>query len=400
MTTSRANRELTTDDKTEVVKYLQDRMSLGKLPRGSIKAAAAALNLNRKTVSGIWKDFLTQGSSPSKKAGRVGRKLRYTPEHVTQLVQELPQEERSTMRDIATATGLTMGTICRNLKSGTLERRSSRLKPDGSGLAELPFLDMHDVVHLDEKWFNADKDRRKVYLTKGERIGRRACKSKRFIPKVMFLAAVARPQYDDAGNLIFDGKIGMWPFVTSTPAIRTSRNRPAGTMVTTLVNVNAEEYQNFVLNRVLPAIKAKMPSVSKRVVIQHDNASPHASVSDGVLDAIQGHFADGWEFRVRRQPPNSPDLNVLDLGFFASIQALQYKSVSRTVDDVIRSTLAAFDELSEEKLDNVFLTLQAVMRIVLEHNGDNHFRLPHLHKEAMRRAGTLVANVACPVSLL
>ncbi|KAF0757626.1 hypothetical protein AaE_004211, partial [Aphanomyces astaci] len=135
-------------------------------------------------------------------------------------------------------------------------------------------------------------------------------------------------------------------------------------------------------------------------VIQHDNASPHASVSDGVLDAIQGHFADGWEFRVRRQPPNSPDLNVLDLGFFASIQALQYKSVSRTVDDVIRSTLAAFDELSEEKLDNVFLTLQAVMRIVLEHNGDNHFRLPHLHKEAMRRAGTLVANVACPVSLL
>ncbi|ETV67858.1 hypothetical protein H257_15982 [Aphanomyces astaci] len=403
MTTSRANRELTTDDKTEVVKYLQDRMSLGKLPHGSIKAGAAALNLNRKTVSGIWKDFLTQGSSPSKKAGRVGRKLRYTPEHVTQLVQELPQEERSTMRDIATATGLTMGTICRNLKSGTLERRSSRLKPlltdenrteriefcrsDGSGLAELPFLDMHDVVHLDEKWFNADKDRRKVYLTKGERIGRRACKSKRFIPKVMFLAAVARPQYDDAGNLIFDGKIGMWPFVTSTPAIRTSRNRPAGTI-----------YGHYSGQRERRG--AKMPSVSKRVVIQHDNASPHASVSDGVLDAIQGHFADGWEFRVRRQPPNSPDLNVLDLGFFASIQALQYKSVSRTVDDVIRSTLAAFDELSEEKLDNVFLTLQAVMRIVLEHNGDNHFRLPHLHKEAMRRAGTLVANVACPVSLL
>ncbi|RHZ22005.1 hypothetical protein DYB26_004980 [Aphanomyces astaci] len=281
MATSRANRELTTDDKTEVVKYLQDRMSLGKLPRGSIKAAAAALNLNRKTVSGIGKACLTQGSSPSKKAGRVGRKLRYTPEHVTQLVQELPQEERSTMRDIATATGLTMGTICRNLKSGTLERRSSRLKP----------------LLTDEK--------------RTERI-----------------------------------------------------------------------------------------DVSKRVVIQHDNASPHASVSDGVLDAIQAHFADGWEFRVRRQPPNSPDLNVLDLGFFASIQALQYKSVSRTVDDVIRSTLAAFDELSEEKLDNVFLTLQAVMRIVLEHNGDNHFRLPHLHKEAMRRAGTLVANVACPVSLL
>ncbi|KAF0701882.1 hypothetical protein AaE_016263 [Aphanomyces astaci] len=243
---------------------------------------------------------------------------------------------------------------------------------------------MIDVVHLDEKWFNADKDLRKVYLTKGETPKGRACKSKRFIPKVMFLAAVARPQFNADGNLVFDGKIGMWPFITMTPAARSSRNCSAGRLVATLVNLNAAVYQDFVLNLVLPAIKAKMPSVCKRVMLQQDNATPHMSIADAVLQA----------------PPNSPDLNVLDLGFFASIQALQYKSVSRTVGDVIRTTLAAYDELSVEKLYNVFLTFQAVMRLVLEHNGGNQFRLPHMNKAAMRRAGTLMANVICPVSLL
>ncbi|RHY13927.1 hypothetical protein DYB32_010888, partial [Aphanomyces invadans] len=109
---------------------------------------------------------------------------------------------------------------------------------------------------------------------------------------------------------------------------------------------------------------------------------------------------DGWTFVVRSQPPNSPDLNVLDLGFFASIQSLQYKSVSRTVDDIIEATLSAFECLGVEKLENVFLTFQAVMRLVIQHSGDNQFRLPHLGKDALRRAGALMENVSCPVALL
>ncbi|ETV91034.1 hypothetical protein H310_14274 [Aphanomyces invadans] len=89
-----------------------------------------------------------------------------------------------------------------------------------------------------------------------------------------------------------------------------------------------------------------------------------------------------------------------DLGFFASIQSLQYKSVSRTVDDIIEATLSAFECLGVEKLENVFLTFQAVMRLVIQHSGDNQFRLPHLGKDALRRAGALMENVSCPVALL
>ena len=34
--------------------------------------------------------------------------------------------------------------------------------------------------------------------------------SKRYITKVMFLCAVAKPMYDECGVCIFDGKVGCW----------------------------------------------------------------------------------------------------------------------------------------------------------------------------------------------
>ncbi|ETV79646.1 hypothetical protein H257_06903 [Aphanomyces astaci] len=293
------------------------------------------------------------------------------------------------MRDISQATGLSMGTLSRRLKDGTIERKNTQVTYE--------FDAMWDVVHLDEKWFNADKDRRKVYVVKGQSIKRPAAKIKRFIPKVMFLAAVARPRHDDERGVMLDRKIGMWLVVMYLPAARNSRNRPAGTIVPTIVNVDAVLYRDYVITRVVPAIKAKFPSVNKRVVLQHDNATPHGAITDAILECVS---TDGWTFVVQRQPPNSPDLNVLDLGYFASIQSLQNKVVSHSIDDVIQSTLASFEALSSEKLENVFHTFQAVMRLVLEHNGSNHFPLPHLTKDAKRHAGTLSANMSCPASLI
>ena len=41
----------------------------------------------------------------------------------------------------------------------------------------------------------------------------RKAQSKKFITKVMFLAAVARPRHNLATNSAFDGKIGCWTFV-------------------------------------------------------------------------------------------------------------------------------------------------------------------------------------------
>ncbi|KAF0775339.1 hypothetical protein AaE_000961 [Aphanomyces astaci] len=125
---------------------------------------------------------------------------------------------------------------------------------------EIQFCGMWDVVHLDEKSFNANKDCHKVYLVEGEEVEHRVAKSKRFVTKMMFLCAVARPRED------FFGKVSIWPFVVQAPAARSSRNRPDGSMVTTLINVDTRTYHDYDINKVVPVIKATFPSVSKRIV--------------------------------------------------------------------------------------------------------------------------------------
>ncbi|ETW03977.1 hypothetical protein H310_04385 [Aphanomyces invadans] len=366
-------RELSASTKFEITTALQNNLCHGKLPRGTIKAIAARFDLNRGTIRTVWTRY-KNGVSMSRKPGRVGPRTRYTAEEITTLIKDVPLQQRSTLRDLSEATGISTFTLSRALKNGVVHRRSSRLKPlltEYNKRERIAFCAGHveltrDAAQeymagvaeggspiggpggsLSDPLFGA-------YLVDGENMEYRACKSKRFIAKVMSLCAVARPRDG------FDGKIGLWSFVKRTPALRRSRNRLAGTLVTTLVNVDGPMYRDYLVNKVVAAIKTKFPSMSKRVVLQHDNTTPHGSINEATLALMS---TDGWQFVVPRQPPNSPDFNVLDLGFFASIQSLQYKTISRSVDEVIASTLMAFETLSDEKLAKVFLTLQAVMRL-------------------------------------
>lgn len=48
----------------------------------------------------------------------------------------------------------------------------------------------------------------------------------------MFIAAVARPRFDENGIELFSGKIGIFQFVVKEPAKRNSKNRTVGTMET------------------------------------------------------------------------------------------------------------------------------------------------------------------------
>jgi len=43
------------------------------------------------------------------------------------------------------------------------------------------------------------------------------CKSKNYIPKIMFLVAISRPRFDAQGKEIFSEKIGAFPLVTKEP---------------------------------------------------------------------------------------------------------------------------------------------------------------------------------------
>jgi hypothetical protein len=78
---------------------------------------------------------------------------------------------------------------------------------------EPKFMEMYNIIHMDEKWFNTTSKYMKYYMLPKEDDPHRTMHNKNRIGKVMFLSAVERPIYDDIGNCIFDGKLGVWLFV-------------------------------------------------------------------------------------------------------------------------------------------------------------------------------------------
>ncbi|ETV90078.1 hypothetical protein H310_15088 [Aphanomyces invadans] len=131
----------------------------------------------------------------------------------------------------------------------------------------------------------------------------------------------------------------------------------------------------------------------QRIVVQHDNAKPHTVSFDS--EVIAASKLNRRHIVFGDQPANSPDLYVLDLGFFNSIQSLQQKIPAFTVDELISNVTSAFANVPAESLDNVFYTLQSVMECILETGGSNKFKLRHIGKEAKRRNGELEESLTC-----
>ena len=111
-----------------------------------------------------------------------------------------------------------------------LDRCSSSLKPylrEANKMARLQhcinmleevqdrirFKGMRNILHMDEKWFNTSQKIMKFYKLPSEPESNRTVQNKNSIGKVMFLVCLARPRYNSQGICIFDGKIGIWPFV-------------------------------------------------------------------------------------------------------------------------------------------------------------------------------------------
>ena len=414
-------RNLTDAERNAVYQSLLLRSENGKIPYGTFSLLAKKFKTSRRTITRIWKrgretsrNEFVPGNVNSRKKGNSGpRKKDYS--NLLRTVESVPLNDRSTTRSLASKSGIARSTLHRAKQRGVIVRHTNAVHPSltpSNRISRLEhaikhvsyntrreqyyFHNMHNYVHLDEKRFNIYEEKRAYYMTPREEQPYRHAKSKRYIGKVMFLCAVARPRYDFRKRRLFDGKNGVWPFVEQVQAQRSSKNRPAGTFETKPINVDRDVYRHYLIHKVLPAIKDKFPF--KRhvpVLIQQDNARPHISENDPEFAQATSNMSSKIE--VVCQPPNSPDFNVLDLGFFRSLDSMQSGSslTYRGIDGLINAVKEVYNNYLTEKLSDIFITHQTVLESSMEDLGNNSFKIKHTKKSRMSHSQKLTHNHAC-----
>jgi hypothetical protein len=115
--------------------------------------------------------------------------------------------------------------------------------------------------------------------------------------------------------------------------------------------------RSYLIGKVLDAIVRRWPQehAGRTIYIQQDNAPSHVPIND--IELADAVAQTGLDIRLINQPVNSPDLNVLDLGFFNSLQSLTYDKIYRNLDDLITNVEHEFDNYGLDTLNRVFLIL-------------------------------------------
>jgi hypothetical protein len=441
-------RDTTAHDRRLIFYGCRAAMVDGVVKRGFISELAQQLGFERKTVSRHWNNMqrvlapllnnqdeenhhaiIQQNAHILFGTGHSSRrkgKYKYDRDELAEAVKRVPLKQRQTIRNLSSAAGVPHATIQRFLKPrqpkvteesldvAIFKRHTSKLKPTLTELNKLSrfhfaleqinpvtmnlrtpkFFAQFNKVHIDEKWFHLSQDGERYILAEGEVPPKRHVKHKNFILKVMFLCAQAHPRWDHTTNTMWDGKLGIWPIGSYVLAQRNSVNRAAGTTEWRNETVDKERYKDFLINNVIQAVIDKWPMAefadpNFQILIQQDGAGGHCSHNDDdLLDYLESIHLD-HKISFYTQPPNSPDLNILDLGLFAALQAQYYKTAPTTQVQLIEMVEKTYNEFDYKKINRIWVTLQTIFNKIIEHHGDNDYKIPHMNKQKLERENRL-----------
>ena len=426
----RSKRELCQEKKTEVLLLLLDWHNKNNQKKVNFSAIARNLNCCRRAVAKIWKEYHKAlencGSTENEnhienfrhaaflKATAThkqnsGRKKIFDPECFQDEIRQIPLQHRQTQRDLRRQMKVSFDTLHKMLNEGFIEAVGKHVKPR---LTEMHrhhrlhfcldhvmddghYYDFYNRIHVDECWFYIDRKNRTFYIATDEEDPYITVQNKDHIEKIHFFFAVARPREDTRRGIMFDGKIGFWPFATESEAQRTTHNRPSGTPVWTSYSVNERTFRNMVTKNLLPAIKKKWPrdSIGEKIFIQMDNATCHRNITE----------EDQWVKRKLNelklnckfyfQPAKSPDLNVLDLGIFNCLKKRLSKEKMNHKYELIPKIEKIFAELEVSIINRIFLTLMNVMNEIIKTYGGNFYSLPHMAKEKLTNENNLPIRI-------
>ena len=205
----------------------------------------------------------------------------------------------------------------------------------------------------------------------------------------MFLCAVVRPHFNPSVNSWWDGKLGIWPIGDWEPAKRGSKNRPKGTLVWKNKMVTKDVYRELLINQLIPAILEKWlrrDRMSRTIYIQQEGAKNHICEDDEEFN--NALMEQEINAKLYTQTPNSPDVNLLDLGFFRAIQRFNDAS-KKNEEESIQSVKDAYENFPQHKLNCTWLTLQRCFNQIILHHGDNDYSIEHISKAKLEWQGQI-----------
>lgn len=227
-------RNLTEEETNHLKSDLLDESSVEngerKLARGAVERASKKFKMTKQNCRRIWRLALTNREQEgtyhytSLKKQNSGRPVMYDRVELQKALEEVPEQDRSTLRDMSRSLGVSLCTCHQLVRyDKVIMPHTSALKPilteenklqrvlyamervQPSGTAWKP---VFNEIHVDEKWFFLSQDNFRYYISAQEKeqnkIRTSRTKHKRHILKVMFLCAVARPACANSmGRLVF-----------------------------------------------------------------------------------------------------------------------------------------------------------------------------------------------------
>jgi hypothetical protein len=124
------------------------------------------------------------------------------------------------------------------------------------------------------------------------------------------------------------------------------------------------------------SIRASMYWVpqSECITLFMDNAGGHGKES--IKDEYVLILKDRYKIIVEWQVPNSPETNLLDLGFWATLQAIVerlHRLKRMDTDALARTVRDAFEQMDSNKVENIYERWEYVLDLIIHGKGRNDF---------------------------
>ena len=126
--------------------------------------------------------------------------------------------------------------------------------------------------------------------------------------------------------------------------------------------------------------------MSRTIYIHQDGAKNHICEDDEEFN--NALMAQDINAKLYTQTPKSPDVNLLDLGYFRAIQSFNDASPKNEAE-LIQSVQDANENYPRHKLNRTWLTLQSCFNQIILHLGDNDYIIEHISKAKLERQGQL-----------